>query len=98
MRITFVDSGVGMSRATMRRIFEPFFTTKTETGTGLGMWVVAQLVERHHGEVRVWSTQRKGRSGTSFSVFLPFQDAAESNGAADGVTSKTGEEAAVSAG
>jgi PAS domain S-box-containing protein len=98
MRITFVDSGVGMSRATMRRIFEPFFTTKMETGTGLGMWVVAQLVERHHGEVRVWSTQRKGRSGTSFSVFLPFQDAAESNGAADGVTSKTGEEAAVSAG
>jgi PAS domain S-box-containing protein len=73
MRITFCDSGVGMDRATMRRIFEPFFTTKTDTGTGLGMWVVAQLVERHHGEVRVWSSQRPGHSGTAFSVFLPFQ-------------------------
>jgi PAS domain S-box-containing protein len=73
MRITFHDSGVGMDRATMKRIFEPFFTTKTDTGTGLGMWVVAQLVDRHHGQVSVWSTQRPGRSGTAFSVFLPFE-------------------------
>jgi PAS domain S-box-containing protein len=71
MRVTFCDSGMGMSRKTMRRIFEPFFTTKSETGTGLGLWVVAQLVERHGGDVRVWSTQRKGSSGTVFSIFLP---------------------------
>jgi two-component system CheB/CheR fusion protein len=73
MRITFCDTGAGMDRETMRRIEEPFFTTKQETGTGLGMWVVAELVNRHHGAVRVWSTQRKGRSGTAFSVFLPFE-------------------------
>jgi PAS domain S-box-containing protein len=79
MRITFCDSGVGMSRATLRHVFEPFFTTKTDTGTGLGMWVVAQLVERHHGRVRVWSTQRTGRSGTAFSVFLPFSHAPASD-------------------
>jgi PAS domain S-box-containing protein len=72
MRVTFADTGVGMSRATMRRIFEPFFTTKNETGTGLGMWVVAQLVERRDGHVRGRSTQRPGASGTAFSVFLPF--------------------------
>jgi two-component system CheB/CheR fusion protein len=74
MRVTFCDSGTGMDRMTMRRMFEPFFTTKTETGTGLGMWVVTQLVERHHGQVRAWSTQRAGHSGTAFSVFLPFGD------------------------
>jgi PAS domain S-box-containing protein len=72
MRITFLDSGVGMNRATLRHVFEPFFTTKTDTGTGLGMWVVSQLVERHHGHVRVWSTTRPGRNGTAFSVFLPL--------------------------
>ena len=71
MRVTLSDSGVGMDRATMRRIFEPFFTTKPETGTGLGMWVVAQLVERHGGNVRVRSAQRYGASGTAFSIFLP---------------------------
>jgi PAS domain S-box-containing protein len=74
MRVTFADTGMGMKRATMRRIFEPFFTTKAETGTGLGMWVVAQLAERLRGDVRVWSTQRSRGSGTAFSVFLPFED------------------------
>ena len=93
MRVTFVDSGVGMSRATMRQAFEPFFTTKTETGTGLGMWVVAQLVERHRGEVQVWSTQREGRSGTAFSVFIPFQGALENDGQPEIVDSETGAEA-----
>jgi PAS domain S-box-containing protein len=71
MRVTFADTGTGMDRATIHRMFEPFFTTKSETGTGLGMWVVAQLVERHHGDVRAWSTQRSQLSATAISVFLP---------------------------
>jgi PAS domain S-box-containing protein len=71
MRITFFDSGTGMDRTTMQHIFEPFFTTKVETGTGLGMWVVAQLTERHHGHVRAWSSQIDGSSATAISVFLP---------------------------
>jgi PAS domain S-box-containing protein len=79
MRVTFVDSGMGVDRPTLRRIFEPFFTTKIETGTGLGLWVVAQLVDRHRGQVRVWSRQRAEASGTTFSVFLPLSEAAEPN-------------------
>ncbi len=74
MRITFCDSGAGMDRNTMDRIDEPFFTTKPDTGTGLGMWVVAELINRHRGALRVWSTQRQGRSGTAFSVFLPHPE------------------------
>ena len=77
MRVTFFDSGIGMDRATLKRIDEPFFTTKPDTGTGLGMWVVAQLVERHHGLVSGWSSQRDGRSGTAFSVFLPIGEEPE---------------------
>ena len=80
MRVSVCDSGIGIDRETMRRIFEPFFTTKTDTGTGLGLWVVAQLVERHRGRVRVWSSQRPGASGTVFSVFLPIGDIAEGDG------------------
>jgi PAS domain S-box-containing protein len=75
MRVTVADTGMGMSRATMRRSFEPFFTTKTDTGTGLGLWVVAQLAERRHGHVRAWSMQRAGACGTTFSVFLPYRTA-----------------------
>ena len=72
MRVTICDTGTGIDRATANRIFEPFFTTKPDTGTGLGLWVVAQLLERHKGSVRVWSSQRPGGRGTAFSVFLPF--------------------------
>jgi PAS domain S-box-containing protein len=77
MRVTIADSGMGMNRATMRRIFDPFFTTKTETGTGLGLWVVAQMLERRHGHVRVWSWRNAITSGTAFSVFLPFLKTSE---------------------
>jgi PAS domain S-box-containing protein len=80
MRVTFCDSGVGMDRATLHRIFEPFFTTKAETGTGLGMWVVSQLVERHRGQVRVWSSSRLDHSGTAISIFLPFASQPETVG------------------
>jgi two-component system CheB/CheR fusion protein len=72
IRTTIADSGTGMDSETLRKIYEPFFTTKNETGTGLGMWVSAQLVERLQGSLRVWSTTRLGRSGTTFSLFLPL--------------------------
>ncbi len=72
VRTTIVDSGAGMEAETRRRIYEPFFTTKNEMGTGLGMWVSAQLVERLQGDLRVWSSTREGKRGTSFSLFLPL--------------------------
>jgi PAS domain S-box-containing protein len=83
MRVTFCDSGTGIERAAMRHIFEPFYTTKTETGTGLGLWVVAELAERHKGHVSAWSWQRPGQSGTAISVFLPFERSAPKAGRAD---------------
>ncbi len=97
MRVTIHDTGTGIDRATMQRIFEPFFTTKTETGTGLGLWVVAQLVDRHKGCVRVRSSQRPGASGTAFSVFLPIgaepgADNSAANGTAMGHKGPYGEE------
>jgi two-component system CheB/CheR fusion protein len=72
MRVTICDTGTGINRVTLSHIFEPFFTTKADTGTGLGLWVVAQLLERHKGSVNVWSSQRPGASGTAFSLFIPF--------------------------
>ena len=73
IRTTIVDSGTGMDSETLRKIYEPFFTTKNETGTGLGMWVSAQLVARLQGDLRVSSTTRLGRSGTAFSLFIPLE-------------------------
>jgi two-component system CheB/CheR fusion protein len=73
VRITIADSGTGMNLETRRKIYEPFFTTKRDTGTGLGMWVSAQIVDRMQADLRVWSTTRRGKSGTAFSLFLPME-------------------------
>ncbi len=61
------DSGTGIDEATQRRIFEPFFTTKSK-GTGLGLPVVRQVVDRVGGLIRV---QSEPGQGTTFRVFFP---------------------------
>jgi PAS domain S-box-containing protein len=73
IRITLVDTGYGMNLQTRRRIYEPFFSTKKESGTGLGLWVTSQIIEQQHGDLRVWSSQRRGWSGAAFSLFLPMR-------------------------
>jgi PAS domain S-box-containing protein len=72
IRLTVADTGEGMSRSTMRRMFEPFFTTRPAVGTGLGLWLCAGIVKKHGGKMQVKSCQKPGRSGTVFSIFLPY--------------------------
>lgn len=71
VRIVIADTGSGMSKATQRQIFEPFYTTKGSSGTGLGLWVSSQIIERHKGRISVRSSESPGHSGTVFSIFLP---------------------------
>lgn len=75
--LTIADTGTGMSPEVQRHIFEAFYTTKGTAGNGLGLWVCQEIVERHHGELHVRSSQRPGHSGTVFALFLPFQSCAE---------------------
>ena len=72
-RITFLDNGIGIPAADRKRIFEPFYTTKKDVGTGLGLWLTQNLVQKHRGSIRVRSCAEPGRSWTAFSVFLPEQ-------------------------
>ena len=69
--ITVADTGVGMTPDILVRIFEPFFSTKGLTGTGLGLWVSRELVNKHHGILRVRSTSIHP-TGTTFRLFLPL--------------------------
>jgi PAS domain S-box-containing protein len=75
IRVSIADDGTGMSSATLGRIFEPFFSTKGITGTGLGLWVSREIVDKHHGHLQARSRERReGRSGgTMFSLFLPTE-------------------------
>jgi signal transduction histidine kinase len=56
----------------LARIFEPFFTTKGDLGSGIGLWVAKQLVERRGGQISVTSSTERGNSGTSVTIFMPF--------------------------
>ena len=73
VRMTVFDNGRGFNSKAMDRAFAPFFTTKTDTGTGLGLWVVKQLAEKYHGHITIRSSQTPSRHGTAVSIFLPGQ-------------------------
>jgi PAS domain S-box-containing protein len=73
VRISVADTGLGIAPEHIDSIFEPFFTTKKDTGTGLGLWVSRELVEKHGGSLRVRSRNFAPRCGTVFSIFLPIQ-------------------------
>jgi PAS domain S-box-containing protein len=66
------DEGMGISQEYFERIFEPFFTTKGNLGTGIGLWVTKQLVERRGGQIAVNSSTEPGKSGTSIAIYIPF--------------------------
>jgi signal transduction histidine kinase len=67
------DTGHGIHRDHLPRVFEPFYTTKGNLGTGIGLWVARQLVERHDGQISISSSTQQGESGTIVTVFLPYQ-------------------------
>ncbi len=71
--LTIADTGCGMSPDVASQIFEPFFTTKGIGGTGLGLWVSKEVVDRHNGTLRLRSSRKEGESGTVFTLFLPFE-------------------------
>jgi CheY-like chemotaxis protein len=69
-----IDTGIGMQREALKRIFSPFSqadadTTRLYGGTGLGLTLCRQLVERMHGQILVDSSEG---IGTHFTVTMPL--------------------------
>ena len=72
VELAIEDDGPGISPENVERIFEPFFTTKKDVGTGLGLWVSKEIIERHGGSITVGSqNEREGAAGASFVIHLP---------------------------
>jgi signal transduction histidine kinase len=71
--IAVIDRGVGIDPKQADSIFNPFFTTKPQ-GVGLGLAIVAKIVDEHGGKIAVESEPGKG---SVFRVLLPMERASE---------------------
>ncbi len=70
VKISFTDTGGGISPENLSRVFEPYFTTK-ESGSGLGLLIVRRIVREHGGELAIESAEGKGLTLT---IRLPLLD------------------------
>lgn len=78
--ISVKDNGVGIPAGERNRIFERFYRVERpgeeHAGTGLGLFIVKQIIEQHNGTIEVESTVGEG---TCFTIVLPRQPANEEN-------------------
>ncbi len=72
VRITILDTGSGIAPQHRNNLFQPFFTTKADVGTGLGLWITRNIIEKHGGIIRVRTRTGAKGHGTAFSIFLPL--------------------------
>jgi PAS domain S-box-containing protein len=75
VKVSVVDTGVGIDEKIIERIFEPFFTTKdVGKGTGLGLASAYGIIKNHNGIIRVYSEKNHG---SNFNIYLPSSDLEE---------------------
>ena len=77
LMITVSDNGPGISNEIAQHLFDPFITTKTD-GAGLGLALVAKLIDDHGGLIELDTSP----NGTEFRVFLPAHTGQETGGGA----------------
>jgi len=65
--IVFKDKGKGIPQEILEKIWDPFFTTK-ETGTGLGLGIVKNIIEAHHGSITI---ENRPIYGAQVTIKLP---------------------------
>jgi signal transduction histidine kinase len=73
--VQITDNGTGIPKEILSRIFDPFFTTKkVGEGTGIGLDIVRNVIDKHKGEIKVYSVPGK----TEFVINIPVSQNLES--------------------
>jgi PAS domain S-box-containing protein len=90
LHIVVSDTGHGIERDDLGKVFEPFFTTKGNLGTGIGLWVTRQLVERYRGQISLSSSTHPRNSGTIVTIDLPLdgREIGEDSGSKSGTENR----------
>ena len=79
LRIEFEDQGIGIPRAEYHKVFQRFYRGKAqevemEEGSGVGLYLTRQILERHGGSITVSSRyERTQQQGSTFVVQIPYQ-------------------------
>jgi signal transduction histidine kinase len=74
VRITVADTGHGIHAAMKSHLFQAFRSTKGSNGSGLGLWISKEIIDKHGGSIQFRSSTKAGNSGTIFSIFIPSRD------------------------
>jgi len=69
-RLTVADTGAGIRKEIRAQLFRQFFTTKGSSGTGLGLWLTRDIVEKNGGKLR-FRSRTETPCGTVFVIYLP---------------------------
>jgi two-component system sensor histidine kinase VicK len=69
--VTVKDTGVGIDQEVLPRLFSKFIT-KSEKGTGLGLYISKNIVERHGG--KIWAENNADGKGATFTFSIPISD------------------------
>jgi signal transduction histidine kinase len=70
VQMAIADNGQGIPTALRSSLFKPYATGKSN-GTGIGLWLSKQIMDRHNGTIRFRSSQLAGKSGTVFLLTIP---------------------------
>jgi signal transduction histidine kinase len=74
VRITVADTGHGIHADVKSQMFQAFKSTKGSNGSGLGLWISKEIIDKHGGSIQFRSSTKAGKSGTIFSIFIPLGD------------------------
>ena len=70
--VVIADSGRGIPAEIRRHLFQPLFTTKGDEGTGLGLWITREILQKHGARIQVRSRTTGRWQGTCFRIVIPL--------------------------
>jgi signal transduction histidine kinase len=70
--VVIADSGRGIPSEIRKQLFQPLFTTKGDEGTGLGLWITREILQKHGARIHVRSRTTGRWQGTCFRIVIPL--------------------------